>query len=101
MTQSTNHFLDPHEAEILLSQNERLAAMAQSATEVIHEIRNPLATISLNLELLEDEICLAKEGNTVEAEELLKASMGEVERIARLTGEFLQFATLPKDEMSS
>ena len=36
-------------------QNERLAAIGKMAAHVTHEIRNPLSSIGLNLELLEDE----------------------------------------------
>src|SRR5437763_7547097 len=39
-----------------LVQSERLATIGRFASQIAHEIRNPLSSISLNLELLEDEI---------------------------------------------
>ena len=39
-----------------LLQSERLATVGKFASQIAHEIRNPLNSISLNVELLEDEV---------------------------------------------
>src|SRR5690606_13667438 len=39
-----------------LIQTERLAAIGRMAAHVTHEVRNPLSSIGLNAELLEDEL---------------------------------------------
>src|SRR5207248_2323810 len=39
-----------------LVQAERLATIGRFASQIAHEIRNPLSSISLNVELLEDEL---------------------------------------------
>jgi len=37
-------------------QNERLAIIGKMSAQVAHEIRNPLSALTLNADLLEDEI---------------------------------------------
>lgn len=76
-------------------QSERLSVIGQMAAKIAHEIRNPLSSISLNAELLEDEI-KSDSFNIIEAKSLLKSIMGEVDRLANLTNEYLQFSRLPK-----
>ncbi len=76
-------------------QSERLATIGQMAAKVAHEIRNPLSSISLNAELLGDEIRAANERPSGDAELLLKSIMSEVDRVATLTEEYLQFSRLP------
>ena len=41
---------------------ERLATIGKMAAHVTHEIRNPLSSIALNVELLEDDLAHASEG---------------------------------------
>ena len=57
---------------------ERLATIGKMAAHVTHEVRNPLSSIALNVELLEEE--LAPRGDDEEAKTLLVAIKGEVER---------------------
>ncbi len=57
------------------------------AAHVTHEVRNPLSSITLNLELLEDE--LPPEG---EARTLFVAIRREVERLTELTEQYLSVA---------
>jgi signal transduction histidine kinase len=70
--------------------NERFAAIGKMAAHVTHEIRNPLNSISLNLELLEDE-----EAPEDDKRELLRAVRREVERLEGLSEEYLRLARLP------
>src|SRR5215467_4067371 len=47
---------DLRSREERLVQSERLATIGRFASQIAHEIRNPLSSITLNVELLEDEI---------------------------------------------
>ncbi len=67
---------------------ERLATIGKMAAHVTHEIRNPLSSIALNVELLEDDLASASE----ESRELLRAIRREVERLTELSGQYLSFA---------
>jgi signal transduction histidine kinase len=78
--------------------NERLAAIGKMAAHVTHEIRNPLSSIGLNMELLEEE--LARSGRS-DAMELLKAIQREVQRLEHLSEEYLRVARLPSPRMEA
>jgi signal transduction histidine kinase len=77
-------------------QNERLAIVGRMAMTVAHEVRNPLSTILLNIELLEDEVL--KDGSTEAGElrEIISTVKAEVDRLTRVTEEYLQFAKVPR-----
>ncbi len=79
--------------------NERLAAIGKMAAHVTHEIRNPLSSISLNIELLEEE--LASQNITGESRELLVSITREVERLGNLSEEYLRLARIPSPRMDS
>ncbi|MCZ7685852.1 MAG: ATP-binding protein [Sandaracinaceae bacterium] len=74
-----------------LIQTERLAAIGRMAAHVTHEVRNPLSSIGLNVELLEEEIG----GAGVEAKALLRAIEREIDRLTAITEEYLRLARLP------
>jgi PAS domain S-box-containing protein len=76
-------------------QTERLAIIGKMAAKVAHEIRNPLSSISLNAELLQDEISDYDCNDTSEATSLLKSMIREIDRVSALTDEYLQFSRLP------
>lgn len=74
---------------------ERLAVVGRIASQITHEIRNPLNAISLNAELLEEELGAAGEG---EARSLLRAIGREVDRLNGVIEDYLRFARLPKPQ---
>jgi PAS domain S-box-containing protein len=76
-----------------LLQNERLATIGRMSAMVAHEIRNPLSSIGLNTELLEEELT---ESGGLETRALLHSISREVERLTAITDEYLKFARLPK-----
>lgn len=78
-----------------LRQAERLATVGRMAAVVAHEIRNPLSSVGLNVELLEEEL---PESNT-EARALLKAVGREVDRMTEITEEYLRLARLPEPRL--
>ena len=80
--------------ELSLS-NERFAAIGKMAAHVTHEIRNPLSSIGLNLELLEEEL----EEKPEEVRSLVRAVRREVDRLVRLSEEYLRVARLPSPRM--
>ncbi len=75
-----------------LVQAERLATIGKFASQIAHEIRNPLSSISLNVELLEDEL----RGSSEEARGLIQSVLKELDRLNDIVGEYLQFARFPK-----
>jgi signal transduction histidine kinase len=77
-----------------LIRSERLAATGRIAAQITHEIRNPLSSIGLNAELLEDELASAAEGRR-----LLRAIQHEVDRLTDITEQYLRFARLPAPKL--
>ncbi len=77
-------------------QSERLAVIGKMAAKVAHELRNPLSSISLNAEILDEEIDALDSGIRDEAKVLLGAIMVEIDRVSKLTDEYLHFSRLPK-----
>ncbi len=72
---------------------DRLATIGRLAAQITHEVRNPLASIGLNAELLEETL---EDGDTEEARALLGSISDEVARLKAITEEYLQFARMPK-----
>lgn len=78
-----------------LLRSERLATIGRLAAQITHEIRNPLSSIGLNIELLEDDIPHLPEERRAEARAILAAVGNEVERLAQITEGYLRYARLP------
>jgi signal transduction histidine kinase len=76
------------EANEQLVAAERLATIGKMAAHVTHEIRNPLSSIALNLELLEEQL----PRGDAEAHGLFHAIGKEVERLSALSQQYLSFA---------
>lgn len=82
-----------------LLHTERLAAIGEMSAKVAHEIKNPLSSISLNTELLHDEINNYNGSKTKDAEDMIQSIMKEVDRLTDISEEYLQFARFPKLEL--
>jgi two-component system NtrC family sensor kinase len=82
------------EREARLIRSERLAAIGRMAAHIAHEVRNPLSSIGLNAELLEEELQGSPAGIR-----LARAIQGEVDRLTALTEEYLRFARLPQPKL--
>jgi len=78
-----------------LIQTERLAAIGRMAAHVTHEVRSPLSSIGLNIELLEDELPRLNR----EAQALMGAIKREIESLAGITEEYLRVARLPNPRL--
>jgi two-component system, NtrC family, sensor kinase len=63
----------------------RLAMADQMGGKIAHEIRNPLSSIGLNTELLEDEL----DADATEARELCRAIHVEIKRLTEVTETYL------------
>ena len=86
-------------AQHRLVQAERLATIGQMSARVSHEVRNPLSAISLNAELLEDELAGLPPARRAEAAGLLKAMRSQIDVLSAVTEEYLRFARLPKPKL--
>lgn len=91
---------DQKRLEKQVLQTERLATIGKMAAKVAHEIRNPLSSISLNAEMLQDEISSYKSVDVEEARALLRAIISEIDRMTALTEEYLQFSRLPESRLA-
>ncbi|MER2565908.1 MAG: ATP-binding protein, partial [Myxococcaceae bacterium] len=68
------------------------------SAQVAHEVRNPLSSIGLNVEMLGDQLEAATfpdAQDSQEAKRLLSAVTREVDRITEITEEYLKMARLP------
>jgi len=75
---------------------ERMATVGRLSLRVAHEVRNPIAAIELNAELLQD-IVKEHAGPTMdEAGGLVTAIRDQVNTLDALTEEYLAFARFPK-----
>lgn len=82
-----------------LLRSDRLATIGKLAAQITHEVRNPLLSIGLNAELLEEEL----EGggqDSGEPKALLGAIQDEVQRLKSITEEYLRFARMPRPELA-
>jgi signal transduction histidine kinase len=88
--QARDEQISEQHSQILKSQ--RLATIGEMTSLITHEIRNPLSSISLNTDMLEDEL---SERTDAEALELLGAIQAEIDRLKTITEEYLDYAKLP------
>jgi signal transduction histidine kinase len=83
------------EREHRLIRSERLATVGRMAAHITHEIRNPLASLGLNVELLGDEVG----ADNQEARKLVTSIGKEVDRLSEITETYLRFVRLPKPKL--
>ncbi len=86
------------EREKRLVQMERLATVGRMSAQVAHEIRNPLNALSLNAEMLGDEVAGLPQPSRDEAMELLGQLQAEIERLGQVTDTYLSLARMPRPE---
>ncbi len=87
------------ERSIQLIRTERLATAGKMAAMITHEVRNPLSSIGLNTELLEEEFAALPADRAEEARSLCQAITREVDRLTDITEEYLQLARLPTPKL--
>ncbi len=74
--------------------SERLATVGKMASVMAHEIRNPLNSLSLNLDILQES--LGTLANNKEIQEQLRVIEGELNRLAAITESYLKFGRMPE-----
>ena len=80
-------------------ERERLAYIGTLASGLAHEIRNPLNSLNLNMQMLEEETRL-QEGSRSRGR-LLSITRDEIHRLESLVTEFLQYAKPPPLELET
>jgi signal transduction histidine kinase len=75
---------------------ERMATVGRLSLKVAHEVRNPIAAIGLNSELLGDIVSGRPEVEMEEARNLVGAIRDQVSALDALTEEYLAFARFPR-----
>ena len=63
--------------------------------ELIHEIRNPLNSINLNLQILEEDLSTQNRRSPSDLQKRVRRIRGEVERLDRILTDFRRYAKLP------
>ena len=72
--------------------DDRLAFVGGLAAGLAHEIRNPLNVLSMNLQMLEEEITAEREPDAGEIRLYMSALQGEIRRLSSLVNNFLSYA---------
>lgn len=80
-----------------LVQSERLAAIGQLSAEVVHEIRNPLNSISLNIDWLASELV----SSDPEITKTLDSLAREISRLNQITESYLSRSRVPSQEQQA
>ncbi len=88
-----DHALKERQEQLI--QSERMAAVGRVSARIVHEIRNPLSSIGLNMEMLSDEL----EQNQPDAVALIVPIQRQLERLNQITEQYLRFARLPKPRL--
>src|SRR5436305_3471040 len=76
--------------ELQAAEAERLAYIGTLASGLAHEIRNPLNSLNLNMQMLEEEI--DEGGSAPTGKRLLSITRSELSRLERLVSDFLAYA---------
>jgi signal transduction histidine kinase len=90
------------EKQEALLRAEQLAAIGRISAQIAHEVRNPLSSIGLNVDLLSDamEKTPFRGGpEAKEARDILDSVVREVDRLTEITEDYLRLARLPKPSL--
>ena len=88
--------LQAAQAELLVA--ERMATVGRLSLKVAHEVRNPIAAIELNAELVGDLVKERGGADMDEAATLVMAIREQVSALDALTEEYLAFARFPRPQ---
>ncbi len=88
--------LQAAQAELLVA--ERMATVGRLSLKVAHEVRNPIAAIELNAEMVGDLVKERGGADMEEAATLVTAIREQVNALDALTEEYLAFARFPRPQ---
>ncbi len=88
--------LQAAQAELLVA--ERMATVGKLALKVAHEVRNPIAAIELNAEMVGDLVKERGGPDMAEAATLVSAIREQVNALDAITEEYLAFARFPRPQ---
>jgi signal transduction histidine kinase len=91
--------LQATQRELLVA--ERMATVGRLSLKVAHEVRNPIAAIELNAEILQDIVRAHPGADMDEATGLVASIRDQVTTLDGLTEEYLAFARFPKPHFES
>ncbi len=89
--------IEAHSRELV--RTERLATAGKMAAMITHEVRNPLSSIGLNTELLEEELAQLPADRVAEGQGLCRSIITEVDRLTDITEEYLQLTRVPNPKL--
>ena len=75
--------------------NESTKSAHPTTRELVHEIRNPLNSISVNLQILEEDLSAEEPRSSDKLQKRVRRIRGEVERLNRILTDFRRYANLP------
>jgi signal transduction histidine kinase len=78
--------------ELQAAEAERMAYIGTLASGLAHEIRNPLNSLNLNMQMLEEEIAERGSAGLPSGQRLLSITRSEINRLERLATDFLAYA---------
>ena len=78
-----------------LANTERLALVGQMLAQIAHEVRNPLNALSLNAELLVDEVTSLPAERQKEGLEILQTMTSEIQNLEEVTEHYLSLVRRP------
>ncbi|MEZ4321924.1 MAG: HAMP domain-containing protein, partial [Myxococcota bacterium] len=84
-----------------LARSERLALVGQMLAQITHEVRNPLNALSLNTEMLADELAQYDPERETEGWDILAIIASEIQRLTDVTGHYLQLARRPPAKLGA
>jgi two-component system NtrC family sensor kinase len=74
---------------------ERLALVGQMLAQITHEVRNPLNALSLNAELLAEEVTRLPEERQLEALDIVQIMSSEIRNLEEVTEHYLSLVRRP------
>lgn len=83
-----------------LLKSERLATVGRMTSLITHELRNPLSSIGLNAEMLQDGLLELPDESRSEYLAHLDTITREVDRLRDITEEYLVYARLPEPKLA-
>ena len=86
---------DRHEAQ-RTREEEHAALIGTLASGLAHEIRNPLGTLSLNLQLLQEDWSAPVSDREVKSARKIGVLLKEIRHLENILNEFLKFAAKPR-----